>query len=69
MLRYYIAAHLYHFLSSVVPCNVFYLIGFCVDKAKEFGLITVLAENISRENNEKALVMELAVMAAFGVNG
>ena len=50
--KYYVVALLYHFPS----------------KAKELKLIEALKENISREHSEKALVMELAVMAAFGVN-
>ena len=66
--KYYVVALLYHFPSSVDMYYVFHFIGFCVSKAKELKLIEALKENISREHSEKALVMELAVMAAFGVN-
>ena len=59
--KYYVVALLYLYY-------VFHFIGFCVSKAKELKLIEALKENISREHSEKALVMELAVMAAFGVN-
>ena len=66
--KYYVVALLSHFPSSVELYPVFDFLGFCIRKAKELKLMEALKEDVSREHCEKALVMELAVMAAFGVD-
>ena len=44
-------------------------LDFCCEKAKTYGLIESVAKDISAETDKQLLVMELAILAAYGVNG
>ena len=44
-------------------------LDFCWEKAKTYGLIESVANDISAETDKQLLVMELAILAAYGVNG
>ena len=51
------------------PSFLFSSLDFCCEKAKTYGLVESVVNSISAETDKQLLVMELAILAAYGVHG
>ena len=53
----------------VIDAFVCSFVEFCVEQAKKIGLIELMAESLSREDNPVIVMSELVVISKYGVSG
>ena len=53
----------------VIDTVVCSFVEFCVEQAKEIGLIELMADSLPKEDNPVIVISELVVISKYGVSG